>query len=93
MKHFDLRIAQWEDMIPAMLAKDSDLARRLIRDGKGVSEQSMRPVREADDDALIGREVAGRKAIAVHAVPLAEMLTEAWHPGVGHDRGHDFLNA
>ena len=56
----------------------------LISDGERISEEDMRAVGEADDDALIGSEVAGREAIAV----LSKVPPKMALPGFRHDPRH-----
>jgi hypothetical protein len=69
-----------------MFGEHSDFAGRLICDGEGIPEEDVRAVGEANEDTLVGGEVASREVVAFLAALLAEILPEAGLPGFGHDR-------
>lgn len=63
-------------MIAAMFRENSDFAGLVISDRKRMTKEDVRTVGEPDEDALVGREVDGREAVAIFAAPLVEVLPE-----------------
>jgi hypothetical protein len=84
LKGLHLGIAGREDVISAMFRKHGDLSDLLVCNGERKPAKGVRTVAEPNKDALAGREVARREALAILATLLSEVLPQSPFPGFGN---------